>query len=87
MNMKRILIVDDDSSVGTMLKFVIAREQLGEVVATVTDEEQAVDEILFYQPDIVLIDLLFPAHRWNTHYETSHVARRRRPFYHDLAGA
>ena len=60
MNMKRILIVDDDSSVGTMLKFVIAREQLGEVVATVTDEEQAVDEILFYQPDIVLIDLLFP---------------------------
>ena len=43
-----------------MLKFVIAREQLGEVVATVTDEEQAVDEILFYQPDIVLIDLLFP---------------------------
>ena len=47
MNMKRILIVDDDSSVGTMLKFVIAREQLGEVVATVTDEEQAVDEILF----------------------------------------
>ena len=86
MNMKRILIVDDDSSVGTMLKFVIAREQLGEVVATVTDEEQAVDEILFYQPDIVLIDLLFP-HRWNTHYETSHVARRRRPFYHDLAGA
>ena len=38
MNMKRILIVDDDSSVGTMLKFVIAREQLGEVVATVTDE-------------------------------------------------
>ena len=60
MNMKRILIVDDDSSVGTMLKFVIAREQLGEVVATVTDEEQAVDEILFYQPDSVLIDLLFP---------------------------
>ncbi len=60
MNMKRILIVDDDSSVGTMLKFVIAREQLGEVVATVTDEEQAVDEILFYQPDIVLVDLLFP---------------------------
>ena len=43
MNMKRILIVDDDSSVGTMLKFVIAREQLGEVVATVTDEEQAVE--------------------------------------------
>lgn len=58
--MKKILIVDDDSSVGTMLKFVIAREQLGEVLGTVTDESQAVDEILFYQPDIVLIDLLFP---------------------------
>ena len=26
MNMKRILIVDDDSSVGTMLKFVIDRK-------------------------------------------------------------
>lgn len=60
MSMKRILIVDDDSSVGTMLKFVIAREQLGEVVATVTNEEQAAEDILFYQPDIVLIDLLFP---------------------------
>ena len=43
-----------------MLKFVIAREQLGEVVGTVSDEIQAVEEILFYQPDIVLIDLLFP---------------------------
>ncbi|MEA4941205.1 MAG: response regulator [Oscillibacter sp.] len=58
--MKRILIVDDDSSMGTMLKFVIAREQLGEVVGAVSDESQAVEEILFYQPDIVLIDLLFP---------------------------
>lgn len=60
MSMKRILIVDDDISVGTMLKYVIAREQLGEVVATVTNEEQAAEDILFYQPDIVLIDLLFP---------------------------
>ncbi len=58
--MKRILIVDDDSSMGTMLKFFIAREQLGEVVGAVSDESQAVEEILFYQPDIVLIDLLFP---------------------------
>lgn len=58
--MKRILIIDDDSSVIAMLKYVIEREKLGEVVGTVTDEEQAVDEILFLRPDIVLIDLLFP---------------------------
>lgn len=58
--MKRILIIDDDSAVAAMLKYVIAQEKLGEVVGIVTDELQAVDEILFLKPDIVLIDLLFP---------------------------
>ncbi|MEG1931964.1 MAG: response regulator [Pygmaiobacter sp.] len=72
--MKRILIVDDDSSVGIMLKHVILREQWGEVVGITTDENQAVDDILFYQPDIVLIDLLF-AHTDGIQIMTRAMAR------------
>lgn len=58
--MKTIMIIDDDPSIVKMLSMIVDENQLGKVSATLSSGEHAVDEILFYRPDIVLIDLLLP---------------------------
>lgn len=55
-----IMIIDDDINVVKMLSNLIKKNNLGKVVEELTDEEHAVDEILFYNPNILLIDYLFP---------------------------
>ena len=55
------IIIDDDMGIVTMLKNIIKQNNLGKVVADFTSGEHAVDEILFYEPDIVLIDYLLPS--------------------------
>lgn len=55
------ILVDDDIGIVTMLKNIIKKNDLGKVVAAFTDGEHVVDEILFYNPDIVLIDYLLPS--------------------------
>lgn len=58
--MKKIMIIDDDPSIVKMLSIIIEDKTLGKVVTTLNSGEYAVEEILFIQPDIVLIDLLLP---------------------------
>lgn len=58
--MKTIMIIDDDPSIVKMLSMIVDENSLGKVSATLSSGEHAVDEILFYRPDIVLIDLLLP---------------------------
>lgn len=58
--MKTIMIIDDDPSIVKMLSMIVNENSLGKVSATLSSGEHAVDEILFYRPDIVLIDLLLP---------------------------
>lgn len=58
--MKKIMIIDDDPSIVKMLSIIIEDNNLGKVVTTLYSGEYAVEEILFIQPDIVLIDLLLP---------------------------
>lgn len=55
------IIIDDDIGIISMLKNIIKSNQLGRVVAELTSGEDAVEEILFYNPDIVLIDYLLPS--------------------------
>lgn len=57
---KRIMIIDDDASIVKMLAIIIESNQLGAVVGTLHSGEEAVEEILFSAPDIVLVDLLLP---------------------------
>lgn len=59
-SLKRIMIIDDDVSVIKMLSMIIDKNRLGEVVSTLNSGEEAVEEVLFTQPDIVLVDLLLP---------------------------
>lgn len=58
---KTFMIIDDDANVRKMLALLIKKNGLGRVVAELESGKYAVQEILFYNPDIVLVDLLLPA--------------------------
>ncbi|KJF27611.1 response regulator receiver protein [Clostridium aceticum] len=58
--MSTFLIIDDDISVRKMLEQLIMKNNLGKVVEELGSGEHAAEEIMFYQPDIVLIDFLLP---------------------------
>ncbi|AOY74932.1 response regulator [Clostridium formicaceticum] len=58
--MNTFLIIDDDVSVRKMLGYLIVKNNLGKVVEELGSGEHAPEEIIFYQPDIVLIDFLLP---------------------------
>lgn len=55
-----IMLIDDDVNIVQMLKNIILKNTLGRVVSELYSGEHAVEEILFYDPDIVLIDYLLP---------------------------
>ncbi len=58
--MKRILIIDDDIVIRKMVLDLIERNNLGNVVGELEDGNHAVEEINFFNPDIVIVDLLLP---------------------------
>lgn len=55
-----IFIVDDDKNIQKMLELFIRKEDLGRIVGIQDSGTEAVEDILFVQPDIVLLDLLLP---------------------------
>ncbi|HEY4544132.1 MAG TPA: response regulator [Tissierellaceae bacterium] len=55
-----IMLIDDDVNIIQMLKTIILKNNLGKVVSELKSGEHAVEEILFFNPDIVLIDYLLP---------------------------
>lgn len=55
----RFVIIDDDKSIVKILNTIISNN-LGKVVGELNSGLHAVDEILFYNPDILLIDYLLP---------------------------
>ncbi len=55
------IIIDDDVSVVSMIKNIIRQNDLGKVVAEFNNGKDVIDEILFYDPDIVLVDYLLPS--------------------------
>lgn len=56
----RILIVDDHSTLRTALAATLANEPDFEVVALATDGQEAVEQSLRLQPDVVLMDISMP---------------------------
>ncbi|MCI6926724.1 MAG: response regulator [Butyricicoccus porcorum] len=57
---KTFLIIDDDPAVCKMLELLIRSNGLGRVVCVLHSGESAAGEVLFYQPDIVLLDMVLP---------------------------
>ena len=54
------LIVDDDINIRKMLRFLIQKENLGYVLEEVESGKDAVEEIIHYAPDILLLDFFLP---------------------------
>ncbi|WP_291574699.1 DNA-binding domain-containing protein [Clostridium sp. UBA4548] len=57
---KTFLIIDDDVNIRKMLGIIIKKNNLGRVICELDSGEHGAQEILFYNPSIVLIDLLMP---------------------------
>jgi two-component system response regulator YcbB len=57
---KTFLIIDDDVNIRKMIGLLIKKNNLGKVICELDSGEHAVQEIIFYNPDVVLIDLLLP---------------------------
>lgn len=57
----RYYLVDDDINIVKILENIIEENDLGEVIGKSNDGETALKEILAYNPDIVLVDLLMPS--------------------------
>lgn len=62
----RYYIVDDDINIVKILSNIIDENNLGDVIGHSHDGDKALKEILMYNPDIVLIDLLMPKLDGNT---------------------
>lgn len=58
--MMRYYIIDDDVNIVKILTNLIEESKSGEVIGSSNDGETALSEILIYNPDIVLVDLLLP---------------------------
>lgn len=62
----RYYIVDDDINIVKILSNIIDENNLGDVIGHSHDGDTALNEILMYNPDIVLVDLLMPKLDGNT---------------------
>lgn len=56
---KKILIVDDEESIRTVLTFTL--EQAGYVVDTAVNGDECLEKVYGFGPDLVLLDLMMPA--------------------------
>lgn len=53
-------LVDDDSNIRNILKLIIRDRKLGNVCGSCGDPLEALEDIAFAHPDIVIVDLLMP---------------------------
>ncbi|WP_320046528.1 response regulator [uncultured Ilyobacter sp.] len=53
-------IVDDDPGIQKILKNILIKNKLGEIVGTANEGAKAIEDIKILKPDIVLADLLLP---------------------------
>ncbi|MDD7408518.1 MAG: DNA-binding domain-containing protein [Anaerovoracaceae bacterium] len=58
--MTKIFLLDDDKSVLSVLRMIIDQKDLGVVCGTAESAEEALDELQYMAPDIVITDLLMP---------------------------
>ena len=56
----KVLVVDDNKRIVSLLKDVLSRDEQMQVVGTAGDGEEAIKMITFLKPDVVLLDLIMP---------------------------
>lgn len=55
-----IFLLDDDPNVTDILKRIIGQQELGRVCGVSQDPEEALEDLRYAQPDLVIVDLLMP---------------------------
>lgn len=58
MDNQKILIVDDDENICELLRMYLNKDGFDTAIAT--DGEQAIDRVLTYKPDLILLDIMMP---------------------------
>ena len=58
MDNRKILIVDDDSNICELLRMYLNKDGFDTAIAS--DGEQAIDLVLKYKPDLILLDIMMP---------------------------
>ena len=56
----KIYLIDDDASVCNILKIIIQQKKLGEVCGIASNGMDALEDLPYVMPDIVIVDLLMP---------------------------
>ena len=56
----KVLVVDDNKRIVSLLKDVLSRDEQMQVVGTAGDGEEAIKMITLLKPDVVLLDLIMP---------------------------
>lgn len=56
----RVLIVDDDASLRSLLHHILELSQAFQVVGTAEDGVEAIEKVASLQPDLVLLDSVMP---------------------------
>jgi CheY-like chemotaxis protein len=56
----RVLVVDDEPPIRTLLRLVLRRDERFELVGEAVDAEEAIARAADLEPDVVLLDLLMP---------------------------
>ena len=56
----KIYLIDDDPNVSNILKIIIQAKQLGEICGIGYSTVDALDDLKYIKPDIIVVDLLMP---------------------------
>lgn len=56
----KFYLIDDDQNIINILKLIIQNRNLGEICGTSLNAEDAMEDLKYVQPDIVIVDLLMP---------------------------
>lgn len=59
---QRVLVVDDEQSIVTLLKYNL--EQAGYIVEIAQDGEEAIEKEKETKPDLIVLDVMLPKKRW-----------------------
>lgn len=71
-------LIDDDANVCNILKIIIQQKKLGEVCGMASNGMDALEDLKFIQPDIVIVDLLMPV------MDGIHFVRKAKELYPDI---
>ena len=74
----KFYLIDDDANVCNILKIIIQQKKLGEACGMASNGMDALEDLKFIQPDIVIVDLLMPV------MDGIHFVRKAKELYPDI---